>query len=162
MFAAVAMPCTPVPEPWFMSSSIKVSRTSSSRSKTISIRISIRVRLRSVEIIEPEMSPYFWPWTWSKVRTIKWWRQEWLSLHRFINNSPPPLTHRYCYHISCCYLSISSTTSLAILGVGALYVATCLALMLLASKWLAETRPLASRPRPSTTDTNPSTSSSRV
>ena len=41
---------------------MKVSRTSSSPSKRVSIRISIRVRLRSVEIIELEMSPYFWPW----------------------------------------------------------------------------------------------------
>ena len=31
----------------------------------ISIRSSIRVRLRSVEIIEPAMSPYFWPWGWN-------------------------------------------------------------------------------------------------
>ena len=45
-----------------MSSSIKVSRTSSPPSKRISVRISIRVRLRSVEIIEPEMSPDFWPY----------------------------------------------------------------------------------------------------
>ena len=45
-----------------MSSSIKVSRTSSPPSKRISIQISIRVRLRSVEIIEPEMSPDFSPW----------------------------------------------------------------------------------------------------
>ena len=45
-----------------MSSSIKVSRTSSSPGKRISIRISIRVRLRIVEIIEQEMSPYFWSW----------------------------------------------------------------------------------------------------
>ena len=36
-------------------------KASSSPSKRISIRISFRVRLRSVKIIEPEMSPYFWP-----------------------------------------------------------------------------------------------------
>ena len=47
MFAAVVMPCTQVPEPWFVSSSIKASRTSSSHSKSISIRISICVRLHS-------------------------------------------------------------------------------------------------------------------
>ena len=41
----------------FVSSSIKVSRTSSSLTKRISIQISICVRLRNIEIIEPEMSP---------------------------------------------------------------------------------------------------------
>ena len=51
------MPCIPVLGPWFVSSSIKGSRTNSSPSKRISIRISICVRLRIVEIIEPEMSP---------------------------------------------------------------------------------------------------------
>ena len=62
MFAAVAMLSSSRTMIIFVSSSIKVSRTNSSPSKSIGIQISIHVRLCSVEIIEPEMSPYFWPW----------------------------------------------------------------------------------------------------